>query len=452
MTTFKIIDSVMGSGKTTAIIQDLLYTEPFLGKTIEGSRFIIVTPFLSEMDRYINPADQPRWNTRFFVEPETKSKNGKLGNFKDEVKKDMNIVITHALFQMLDRETIDLLKEKHYTLIVDEVPEVVTPYSMKYGDLKMMIDAGYVSVRDNGLLNWNEDKEYDGDRNIFREDCRLNRILYDKNTKSLFRIYPYEVFTAFDTVYVLTYMFEAQLIYYYFKYYGFEYRKFMPFEKSMFSEGMQLAPSDLVGEYVPFPDFKSKIHICDNDKMNEIGDNRNSLSSTWYKNHSAKSPEIVQLKRNMHNFFQNICHAKAGDCMWTVVKEYKDKLSGAGYSKSFVQVSSRATNEYRDRTSIAYMANRFINPMVTNFFESAGVDVDQDGYALSEMVQFIWRSAIRDGKEINLYIPSKRMRNLLMKWLEDGYLHKGSPKKKQIEKEKKNNQPPRKPRGWMLDE
>ena len=45
--------------------------------------------------------------------------------------------------------------------------------------------------------------------------------------------------------------------------------------------------------------------------------------------------------------------------------------------------------------------------------------MDQDGYALSEMLQWIWRSAIRDGKEINLYIPSKRMRTLLTDWIDE---------------------------------
>ena len=37
--------------------------------------------------------------------------------------------------------------------------------------------------------------------------------------------------------------------------------------------------------------------------------------------------------------------------------------------------------------------------------------------ALSEMLQWVWRSAIRDDKPINLYIPSRRMRELLIDWI-----------------------------------
>ena len=35
------------------------------------------------------------------------------------------------------------------------------------------------------------------------------------------------------------------------------------------------------------------------------------------------------------------------------------------------------------------------------------------------MLQFIWRSAIRNGEEIWVYIPSIRMRNLLKQWIEE---------------------------------
>ena len=79
----------------------------------------------------------------------------------------------------------------------------------------------------------------------------------------------------------------------------------------------------------------------------------------------------------------------------------------------------RASNEYRERTAVAYLVNKYFNPVIKNFFISKGIQVDEDGYALSEMLQFLWRSGIRDGKRITVYIPSKRMRNLLKKWIEE---------------------------------
>ena len=72
-----------------------------------------------------------------------------------------------------------------------------------------------------------------------------------------------------------------------------------------------------------------------------------------------------------------------------------------------------------DRTNVAYIANRFIDPNVLKFFMDKGIEIDCDHFALSEMLQFIWRSAIRDDMPITVYIPSKRMRDLFIKWIDE---------------------------------
>ena len=83
-------------------------------------------------------------------------------------------------------------------------------------------------------------------------------------------------------------------------------------------------------------------------------------------------------------------------------------------------MNMRASNDYKDRTVLAYLCNRYINPVTSNFFTFNNIPINQDMFALSEMLQWIWRSAIRDGKPIKIYIPSKRMRNLLINWLNTG--------------------------------
>ena len=66
-----------------------------------------------------------------------------------------------------------------------------------------------------------------------------------------------------------------------------------------------------------------------------------------------------------------------------------------------------------------YLANRYLNPNIMDFFRSGGVNVDQDKWALAELLQWIWRGSIRNNEKMNLFIPSKRMRTLLINWLED---------------------------------
>lgn len=420
MTEFIVIDSLMGSGKTTAVL-DHLFADRAGGRMFWEKKLIIVTPYLSELSRFMNPDNRGHDIHRFFVTPEAKSEDGKLGNFKEQLRKGMNVVITHALFQMFDGEIKNLITENEYSLIIDEVPDVITPYPIKQDDLQTLFRSGRVSIGEKGRVQWNEGMgSYDGIFNDFANDCILGRLIYNEELKALYRIYPFDTFLSFQRVYILTYMFEAQLIYYYFQYYGFTYEKYFPIDMPMFSSSqMEIIKWSLAPELIPKKDFSELIHICENEKMNQIGKGEHSLSSAWYTTHSARSKEILTLKKNMFNFFHNICKAKSSECMWTVVQRFQSKLTGSGYAKGFLPINARATNEFRDRTAVAYMMNRYINPFVTNFFESAGIKVDQDAYALSEMIQFIFRSAVRDDKEINLYVPSKRMRNLLKKWIED---------------------------------
>jgi hypothetical protein len=98
-------------------------------------------------------------------------------------------------------------------------------------------------------------------------------------------------------------------------------------------------------------------------------------------------------------------------------KDFSDFSRMLKYARGFVSCSARATNEHRHKTNLAYMIDLYMVPTVKRLIESRGVTVDQDQYALSALVQWIFRSAIRDGKPITLLIPSERMRGLLLDWL-----------------------------------
>ena len=96
-----------------------------------------------------------------------------------------------------------------------------------------------------------------------------------------------------------------------------------------------------------------------------------------------------------------------------------NKIKGKGYTKAFLTFNAKETNEYRDRNHLAYIANLFMNVNEKKFYQLHGIEVDEDIFALSIMVQWIWRSAIRDGEKIYIYIPSKRMRTILSNWMDN---------------------------------
>ena len=73
-----------------------------------------------------------------------------------------------------------------------------------------------------------------------------------------------------------------------------------------------------------------------------------------------------------------------------------------------------------------YIPNLSIDSVVFGFDKSSLKVLlvkmkDKDLWALSNMVQFVFRSRLRKGEPINLYVPSSRMRELFLKWLNGDY-------------------------------
>ena len=171
-----------------------------------------------------------------------------------------------------------------------------------------------------------------------------------------------------------------------------------------------------------------------NGKLNiNFEQKQNGLSSKWFKIKSKTSVKTIQqLKKNLNNYFRNILEAKSDTIMWTSFKDYQSKLRGKGYSKEFkteqlkeidnaygfLACNARATNKYAGCYNLAYCVNIYLHPAISQFFYQKGIKVDEDLYGLSEMIQWIWRSRIRNGEKINIYVPSIRMRTLLKSWLD----------------------------------
>ena len=404
-----IVDAICGAGKTTAVIN-------MINESDEEQKYLYITPFLDEVKRIKESCPQKHFKT-----PKFENGGTKLDSIKKLLAKGENIVSTHALFQKFDNAVMEIIRLNNYTLVMDEVAQVVDDFPITQYDYDNLTNT-YVDIEeDTKQLVWRKEYEdYKGEFDNYKRLCELGSLVhYGGEKKLMVWLFPIKCFNAFDNIYILTYMFKSQLQSWYYDYYGLLY-EFLSVDGNSL-DTYHLIEYDDNKNYIKY-DYSKLIHILDNEKMNRIGELDYSLSSTWYERNINEDIIIKNLKNNMVNYFKNICPGISKDNIWTTFKEYQYKLKGQGYSKGFIPVNSRATNEYKDRFNIAYPVNRFLNPYVKNFFTSNNIEINENGWALSEMLQFIWRSAIRDGKEINVYIPSKRMRNLLKAWIEENKL------------------------------
>lgn len=396
-----IVDAIMGAGKTQSIMN-------YINQSESDRKFLVITPFLDEITRYRTYCKEKN-----FKSPKFKKQKTKLDNIKYLIEKGENIVSTHALFQKFDNELIDICRAQNYTLIMDEVANVIDEYTITKQDFEILKNT-YVTINpETKQLIWKEEySDYKGKFDNEKRLCELGSLVCYGNDLMVW-LFPIETFNSFRNIFILTYKFELQLQRYYYDYYGLQY-KFWSVEGNDL-ENYHLVDYNPNKNYLDY-NYEKLIHICEMDKMNLIGDRDTDLSKSWYSR-NKNNTSIKVLKNNIINFFRNIRNDNSSDNIWTTFKDYQSLLKGKGYTKGYLPLNSRATNEYRDRTSVVYPVNRYLNPFVKNFFNINGIDVDENGFALSEMLQFIWRSAIRDGKEVWVYIPSVRMRNLLRQWI-----------------------------------
>ena len=85
---------------------------------------------------------------------------------------------------------------------------------------------------------------------------------------------------------------------------------------------------------------------------------------------------------------------------------------------NWVAKITRGTNDYAHCSHLIYLYDQHMNPYVARWLEDNSRAFD-DAYALTELIQWVWRSRVRKGQPITLYLPSPRMRQLMEQWLSD---------------------------------
>lgn len=414
-TKINIIDSIMGSGKTSWAIQ-------YMNDTPRYKKFIYITPFLNEVERVLNATE------RQFAQPESTKGGTKLDNLKDLIVKGEDIVSTHALFQRMDNELIELIEMQGYTLILDEVMNVIDQVKISKDDLQLLLTAKtktgvpVITIDDRGFVHWNDKDYVDGNFEHIRNLANANNLMIYDNI-AMYWLFPVIAFKGFEEVFVLTYMFNGQIQRYYYDLFKLDY--------TFHSVANNNRKYQLV-DYIPLHNedrkhLKELINIyysksTDRTDLNKIGEKTSAFSKTQLNRLNSNPIQRKLLRDNGFNYYYNKLKVPSNEVMWTTFLAFEKNLCPKNLKKQFVEVTARATNDYANKSTCIYFANRYMNPITKKFFTSKGVKVDEDLFALSELLQWVFRSRIRKGEPINIYIPSKRMRTLLEHYLNNEFI------------------------------
>lgn len=409
----KVCDAIMGSGKTESAIT-YMNSHP-------DQHFIYITPYRDEARRII--ASCPALN---FTEPETEftKKNNIPRSIYTQtlVNQNRNIASTHQCFRFYKKELRELIKERHYTLIIDESVEILSRSKVKQADFQLLKDAGYITQDERGVYRATDKGAgytggaFDEVLKTIREDDIIE--IVDGNDKESCSFFWWclsaELLRCFDDVIVLTYLFPSCSLHHLIEMNEIPYR-YIGVSKTdgvfSFADSIEYIP-----EYTKH--LGEMIDIFDNDRMNAVGNEKFALSQNWFLRRDQKHmKEVKQLKKHIYNYFKRYCTDGPDSRMWSTYSKAMRLICGDGYTKKFLVFNKCATNDYGDRTWLAYCVNIYMNVGQKLYYKEHGIEADEDAYALSVMLQWIWRSAIRNGEKIHIYIPSARMRGLLRQWI-----------------------------------
>jgi hypothetical protein len=224
--------------------------------------------------------------------------------------------------------------------------------------------------------------------------------------------FPTGFIKSFDEVFVLTYLFQGSPMSAYLRAADLEHQiktldrgELVPWSEDYDETARKAGPRKLITIY------EGTLNACGKPVKRS-----NPFSVGWLERQSPQ--KLKKVKATTEYFFKDVAGTLSIDNAWTTFKAGKTPLAGVRYTRGFIPCNTKATNEHRHKKTLAYMCNVFYHPYILGYFEGQGIKVDEDAHALSEMLQWIWRSQIRDGRPITVFIPSERMRGLLTQWLE----------------------------------
>lgn len=407
-----VCDSIMGSGKTMAVYR-------YINEHPEN-RYIYITPYLSEVDRIRRACPEAD-----FILPHGvpgNDKHSRVAQIRGLLRDRKNVACTQASFKLFGNDAVGDIAGGGYILILDEIVSAVSLAPVYEFDMQVLAEAGYA--------RYDEDRrEYTYTGKPYGEGVLTESVNYLRSS-GLFGIdggvgrnaasplfywdmLP-EVFNSFKDVFILTYDFSINEYRYYLETHDMAYDRiyvgqdgegyYLTKEKEREHRPLYLSR---LGDLITF-------YSNSNYMKEKAGSEVEDFSKAWYADADERPLEFVQ--KYIRSFFRGD-QAPSKNCMWTVYPEYEHVISPNGYASCYLPPDTRATGLFAGKDHLAYCVNVYPSPLELRYIRFLGYQVDVDKYALTTMLRWIWRSQIRDGKPITIYIPSARMKGLFVNWI-----------------------------------
>lgn len=419
----EILDSIMGSNKTNRVL-DWIDSNP-------NERYLYISPLLSEVDNTSRLATNLKHVS--FEFPSTDEYDTKTDDLLSKLEVGANISCTHSLYLSMTEKHLDLIEKFEYIVIIDEEVGVIDAFK-KYStdDLAYLNSNGDIEISDeDGMISWvgaelGKKAKYKQFYNL----CKAKAVYATKRSDTmLVTQMPVELFTRAKRVIIMTYMFNGNVLDNFLKLKKVEVVPFTEvqptqIDKQEIRELIDLKPLDRKL-------LKLSMSVYGYDKMDKKGFDliSNYIRSTglsigakaidtMYTLPKAVSPVEVKSGKRVAPRGYLTYKTAVLDEDGVVVLDSKGKPKTED-NYCWLHSGCRATNKYAYKWYLVHCYDRHPNLSVETYLKEYGCPVDKNVFALSEMLQWIWRSRIRKGDGIVLAVPNTRMHNLFLDWLNE---------------------------------
>lgn len=425
----EVLDAMCGTGKTYNIFK-FIFNNP-------AERYIYVTPMLTEVSS--RPAEEL---AKFgeagivFYEPTGEGFRTKGDHLISLLQEGKNISCTHSLFLQLDEAGRQAVWKFGYIAIIDEelgMIEPVTSDVLAKEDAKLLFQKGAITTNRDGQVAW-QDGAWGEGNSAFAQVRKLAEAgcLYSSRDGTILNMQlPIDLIRVAKRVIVATYLFEGSVFHAFLKVKGIGYKPFT-FDGMALRDEAALKEALLERiEFVDAPATTERLHRYLKVPMNDLAAKvtNGALSHSWYAN--ASQDKLAKIGEHIRNIARQM-DARANDLIYTLpsaaVGKRGDRWVKRGklvrvksYSPKtcYLQKGARATNNHANRTAAIHAYNRYPNVAVKTYLEEQGAAINDDSFALAELIQWFFRTSIRnpDGSKVKLHIVSPRMDKLFKDWL-----------------------------------
>lgn len=402
--TVELLDAVPGCGKTYALLRYMIKHN--------SKPWLYISPLVKEVKLIVKEAED--LGVVFYAPTTDAEYNTLSASILDLLKQGVNIACTHELTHRFTREHLKYFQDSGYGVVCDETLSLIEPYKLSKDDREFLVKHNLISIEEQtGRVSFSDLEMGSGAKySSFKKLCDIG-CMYSarRSDKILVTQLSTDMLEMSSRFIVSTYMYEGSIMDVFLKLKGFTC---VPLE-GISTRKTNTEQKELI---------KKNLELVVTPGIQKIWDKGNySMSSYWWlENSDVKEKQKKEVINSILYVKKKYKHTKT-DYFFTMpmraLQGTKDFKPSASLSKdSWLACNTRATNEHAHKTTGVSVYNLFANQGVVSYIQDQGGIIDNNKFALSMLIQWLFRGCIRNGQPMKAVIVPERMHKLLKEWIE----------------------------------